>query len=85
MSDWRKVEAELVHLLDVAGVEIIREGGDCFAVVASLECQNPSKECKIVIGPYGKTECELCEVDHNLNGRITTLRITEIAKRLSNF
>ena len=43
MADWRKIEAELIQALDAAGVEVIRESGDAYAVVLSIEdCGNSS-------------------------------------------
>ncbi|GAA3849502.1 hypothetical protein AFIC_001024 [[Pseudomonas] carboxydohydrogena] len=82
MKDFRKVEEELIAAFDAQGVEISRVAGDAFACVISVpECGKPSG-CEIVIGPYGKTECAHCEMEVNLNGRMTSIDLTKLAKRL---
>jgi hypothetical protein len=84
MTDFRRIERELIDALDAAGVDISRKGGDAFATLIPVpECGNP-EFCKLVVGPYGKTECELCEFEHNLNSRMVSISITELAKRLSS-
>ncbi|MES2694183.1 MAG: hypothetical protein V4773_11975 [Verrucomicrobiota bacterium] len=84
MSDFRKVEAELVHLLDAAGVDVVRESGDVYAVVLSnRECGRPSL-CECVVNLQGRLECLRCDIEEGgLNGKWATIRITEIAKRLA--
>lgn len=83
MAAWRKMEDELLAALDAAGFDTKREDGNFYAVLASLDCNAPH-DCKAVIGPYGKVECLKCENEENLNGKLTTLDITKLARRLAD-
>lgn len=67
-----------------AGVDVCRKNGDAVATLIPVpECGNPDKRCELVVGPYGKTECVYCEIEQNLNGRMTTLSLTKLAERLA--
>lgn len=83
MAAWRKMEDELLAALEAAGFETRREDGNLFTVFASIDCRVPI-DCRGVVGPYGKMECKYCENEENLNGKLMTLDITKLARRLAD-
>ena len=84
MADWRKIEAELIHVLDAAGVNIVRESGDAYVVVLSIDDCGRANRCEAVINLKGKIECAHCDIDRLPNGAWATIRLTDLARRLAD-
>ena len=80
--DFRDIERELADVFDIAGLDVRWVGGNAFITVASIPECSMRPDCHVAVGPYGKTECRACEAEFNINGRVETISITDIARRL---
>ena len=84
MTDFRKMERELASALDAAGINVLHDGGNVYAVVASVPgCTEPNN-CKIEPSDGMVVECFGCELRCNLATELETISITALAKRLAD-
>jgi hypothetical protein len=83
MTDFRKIESELIEFFEAAGVDVKRHDGDTFAVVAPIVgCELP-RNCEAQFTD-GKIYCD-CAV-HTCPNPIedgTSLSLTKLAERLA--
>ncbi|MGY3588041.1 hypothetical protein [Bradyrhizobium sp. USDA 4350] len=83
MTDFRKIEADLIDFFEAAGVDVRRYDGDAYAVVASVTgCEIPRACEATFVG--GKIVCTCAvQVGPNPVDEATSLSLTKLAERLS--
>jgi len=85
MTDFRKIEAELIEFFDAAGVDVIRSEGDAFAVVASVGgCPMPRTCAATFVMGVITCPCLAGEEAETVEGQASILSLTALAERLAS-
>lgn len=83
MTDFRTIERELTEFLDAAGVDVIRDAGDAFVVVAAIPYCGRPRKCEAVRHRDGRIKCAVCDDEDVKSTDVQTLSLTKLAERLA--